>query len=159
MICYLGRKQGISTSYRITIPCHWHTHTHIYTHTGCVGVHLTLSGPFVWFQHQVLLCLFQFLLQTLVLGSNLADSLLPMLHQTQPGAGVHHLLTCRQRKSREIFFPIRFLKICCCVLGNTYDCGVPNTLTAQCIHMWWTHSETAAGGCWTPSSLIEAVGG
>lgn len=40
---------------------------------------LTFSSPGVWLQHQVLFGLFQLLLQTLVLGSDFADSLLPVL--------------------------------------------------------------------------------
>lgn len=54
---------------------------------------LTLGGPFVWFQHQVLFGLFQFFLQTLVLGSDLTDPLLTVLQQTKLGTDIHHLLT------------------------------------------------------------------
>lgn len=74
------------------------TNTLTQTHTpGCVRVLLTLGGPFVWLQHQVLFGLFQLLLQTLVLGSHLADSLLTVLQQSELGTDVHHLLTRRQR--------------------------------------------------------------
>lgn len=69
-----------------------------YKHTlPDVSVPLTLSGPFVWLQHQVLFGLFQFFLQTLVLSSDLADSLLAVLQQAKLGTDVHHLLTHREK--------------------------------------------------------------
>lgn len=70
-----------------------HTHTHT--------LQLTLSGPLVRLQHQVLLGLLQLPPQTLVPGSDLADPLLPLLHQPEPGAAERRLLTPTQK---DIFF-------------------------------------------------------
>lgn len=76
--------QELVLTYTVPVP---HRHTHTYRHT------LTLTGPCLLLQHQVLFGKFQFLLQTLVLGPQVTDSLLAMLQQTQPGTGlVHHLL-------------------------------------------------------------------
>lgn len=58
---------------------------------------LTFPGPLVRLQHQVLFGLFQLFLQTLVLGSDFADSLLPVLQQAKLGANIHHLLMRRER--------------------------------------------------------------
>lgn len=74
----------------------------LYTHTSrYVSATLTLIGPFVWLQHQVLFGLLQFFLQTLVLGSDLTDSLLAVLQQAKLGTDVHHLLTSRERTDRQ----------------------------------------------------------
>lgn len=73
-------------------------------HCGGVNCHtlapfvLTLSGPLVWLQHQVLLGLLQLLLQTLVLGSDFTDPLLTVLQQPELGADIHHLLTHTQER-------------------------------------------------------------
>lgn len=69
-----------------------------------VGSALTLSGPFVRLQHQVLFGLFQFFLQTLVLGSDFTDSLLAVLQQAKLGADIHHLLPHRERTDRCGFY-------------------------------------------------------
>lgn len=58
---------------------------------------LTFPGPLVRLQHQVLFGLFQLFLQTLVLGLDFADSLLPVLQQAKLGANIHHLLMCTER--------------------------------------------------------------
>ena len=61
----------------------------------------------MWLQHQVLFGLLQLLLQTLVLGSHLTDSLLTVLQQFEFGTDVHHLLTRRQRT--DCFYTLLFI--------------------------------------------------
>lgn len=53
---------------------------------------LTFTKPLVGVQHQVLFGCFQLLHQPLVLGSDLSDSLLPMLQDFQLGIEAHDLL-------------------------------------------------------------------
>lgn len=83
------------------------THSHRHTLLDASRVLLTLGGPFVWLQHQVLFGLLQLLLQTLVLGSHLTDSLLTVLQQFEFGTDVHHLLTRRQRT--DCFYALLFI--------------------------------------------------
>lgn len=75
----------------------------------CVSATLTLSGPLVRLQHQVLFGLFQFFLQTLVLGSDFTDSLLAVLQQTKLGTCIHHLLTHTERERGQIWIRLTFI--------------------------------------------------
>lgn len=59
------------------------------------AVGLTLAGPRVRLQHQELFGLFQLFLQTLILGPDFADALLPVLQQAKLGAHVQNLLVQR----------------------------------------------------------------
>lgn len=65
---------------------------------------LTFPGPHVRLQHQVLFGLFQLFLQTLVLGSDFADPLLPVLQQAKFGANMRRLLMCTERTCEVLFF-------------------------------------------------------
>ncbi len=121
----------------------------------CVRVLLTLSGPLVWLQHQVLFGLFQLLLQTLVLGSDFTDSLLTVLQQTELGTDVHHLLTHGQRTDRYGFCPPLLNRRS--VLWNT--CGPPSAaacLTFTQLHTFTPHRLSAwpqsrTSGYWAAS--------
>lgn len=63
-----------------------------------MSVALTFMKPLVGVQHQVLFGRFQLLHQPLVLGSDLSDSLLPMLQDFQLGVETHDLL----RREEEV---------------------------------------------------------
>lgn len=95
---------------------------------------LTLPGPLVWLQHQVLFGLFQLFLQTLVLGSDFADPLLPVLQQAKLGAYIHHLLMGTERTcsffcvcvKNVLFFFLNHLYnpgTCCCATCFCYSRG------------------------------------
>lgn len=102
---------------------------------SCVSA-LTLGCPFVWLQHQVLFGLFQFFLQTLVLGSDFTDSLLAVLQQTKLGTDIHHLLTQRERTDRYGFYSPLFIQRS--VLWNT--CG--SVSAAACLTFTLLHTFT-----------------
>lgn len=90
-------------------------------------------------QHQVLFGLLQLFLQTLVLGSYFADSLLPVLQQAELGANIHHLLMRRQRTCSVFCFFFQLISIpgtgCCGVTCDSAAAGVEgfiySHLTAQ----------------------------
>lgn len=130
--------------------------------TGCVRVLLTLRGPLVWLQHQVLFGLFQLLLQTLVLGSDFTDSLLTVLQQTELGADTHHLLTRGQGTDTQTFYLFTFSYLEECVLKHVWpsvrSCLL-NVHAATRIHTSSTLSVTADEDFRTLSSFAGAVGG
>lgn len=116
---------------------------------------LTFPGPLVRLQHQVLFGLFQLFLQTLVLGSDFADSLLPVLQQAKLGADIHHLLMRRERTCSVIFF-FKLTSIPgtgCCVTCASVTAG------GSRFYLFTLNSANAAGCFRTLSSFVEAVGG
>lgn len=73
-----------------------------------VGSALTLGGPLLRFQHEMLLGLLQLLLQPVVLGPHLRDPLLSVLQDLQLSTEVHHLLRTTHGTVKKTTHTVRF---------------------------------------------------